>query len=63
MLKDFAWKYFKNTGDIEAYMLYKELRGFENYADETDMDLNVEFSRELTEDELRKDKGDCGKAK
>ena len=29
MLKEFAWDIFEETGALEAYILYKELRGFE----------------------------------
>lgn len=25
MIKDFLWKTFENTGNIEAYMVYKEI--------------------------------------
>lgn len=24
-MRDFSWMYFTNTGDIDAYMLYKEI--------------------------------------
>ena len=24
-MRDFSWKYFMNTGNIDAYMLYKEM--------------------------------------
>lgn len=36
-LKNFAWDIFEETGDPEAYLLYKELRGFEEYADEGEL--------------------------
>lgn len=24
-MKDFSWKYFSMTGDVDAYLLYKEI--------------------------------------
>ncbi|NBI29377.1 YqzL family protein [Chengkuizengella marina] len=24
-MRDFSWKYFINTGDVDAYLLYKEI--------------------------------------
>lgn|GEM_PF-2335332 len=30
MLKDFLWKTFEYTGNIENYMFFKELSDFEN---------------------------------
>lgn len=27
MLKEFSWKTFEDTGDIEAYMVYKQVLG------------------------------------
>lgn len=35
-LKNFAWNIFEETGDPEAYLLYKELSEFEEYAAEED---------------------------
>ncbi|MEK8129671.1 YqzL family protein [Paenibacillus filicis] len=26
-MKDFSWKYFSMTGDVDAYLLYKESNG------------------------------------
>ncbi len=26
-MQDLSWQYFKNTGSIEAYLLYKEFQG------------------------------------
>ncbi|MGG6309880.1 YqzL family protein [Paenibacillus macerans] len=26
-MRDFSWKYFAMTGDVDAYMLYKEAGG------------------------------------
>ena len=36
MLKEELWKYFKNTGSIETYLLYKTM---EQYKLETSKDL------------------------
>ena len=37
MLRKFAWDIFEETGNPEAYLFYKELRGFEEYADEGEL--------------------------
>ena len=37
MLKEELWKYFKNTGSIETYLLYKTM---EQYKLETSKDLS-----------------------
>ncbi|CAJ1003224.1 MULTISPECIES: YqzL family protein [Bacillales] len=34
MLRDFSWKYFASTGDIHAYLLYRE--HLQTTADEED---------------------------
>ncbi|WP_281888200.1 YqzL family protein [Paenibacillus sp. YYML68] len=26
-MRDFSWKYFSMTGDVDAYLLYKEMNG------------------------------------
>lgn len=26
-MRDFSWKYFSMTGDVDAYLLYKEITG------------------------------------
>lgn len=49
-LKKFAWDIFEETGDPEAYLLYKELRGFEEYADEGELLPEIRKDAE-TEDE------------
>ncbi len=49
MLRKFAWDIFEETGDPEAYILYKELRGFEEYADEGE--LLPEMKKEAEEKE------------
>ena len=35
MLKDFFWEVFKNSGNIEAYMCYKELDEVLNIKEES----------------------------
>jgi hypothetical protein len=35
-MRDFSWKYFMMTGDVDAYMLYKEID--DESLDEPDMD-------------------------
>ena len=51
MLKKFAWNIFEETGNPEAYILYKELGGFEEYADEGE--LLPEIRREAEESDGR----------
>lgn len=33
-MRDFSWKYFLMTGDVDAYMLYKEMESRSSYGDE-----------------------------
>ena len=49
MLKKFAWDIFEETGDLEAYILYNELKGFEEYADEKEISVNID-KRQAVED-------------
>jgi hypothetical protein len=45
MLLNFAWKCFSNTGSIEAYLLYKELKNAaENNSDKTQTCGNLELA-------------------
>ncbi|GIP15315.1 hypothetical protein J40TS1_09570 [Paenibacillus montaniterrae] len=32
-MKDFSWKYFALTGDVESYLLYKEVERFRDSID------------------------------
>ncbi len=32
-MRDFSWKYFAITGDIDAYLLYKEICGCRDNGD------------------------------
>ncbi|SDC72592.1 YqzL-like protein [Paenibacillus sp. UNCCL117] len=41
-MKDFSWKYFSMTGDVDAYLLYKESNGEEPEAQETEDFLAAE---------------------
>ncbi|UFJ43145.1 YqzL family protein [Brevibacillus humidisoli] len=34
MLRDFSWSYFASTGDIHAYLLYREHQQIGPHADE-----------------------------
>ncbi|AYB39066.1 MULTISPECIES: YqzL family protein [Brevibacillus] len=34
MLRNFSWSYFASTGDIHAYLLYKEHHEAQNVADD-----------------------------
>ncbi|NHN30927.1 YqzL family protein [Paenibacillus agricola] len=40
-MRDFSWQYFSLTGDVDAYLLYKEIN-MDSVSDETDEDLNDE---------------------
>ena len=40
MLKEELWKYFKNTGSVETYLLYKTM---EKYKIESSKDLSRVF--------------------
>lgn len=35
-MKDFSWKYFCNTGQIDAYLLYKDCEKNQNSTYETE---------------------------
>ncbi|MBO8164098.1 MAG: YqzL family protein [Brevibacillus sp.] len=34
MLRDFSWRYFASTGDIHAYLLYRDQQKLSQFADE-----------------------------
>lgn len=40
-MKDFSWQYFSLTGDVDAYLLYKEINN-DSDSDGTEEDLNTE---------------------
>ncbi|NIK77402.1 hypothetical protein FHS15_002538 [Paenibacillus castaneae] len=44
-MRDFSWKYFTLTGDVESFMLYKEMKqlGAEGRTDTIDS-VNEEFA-------------------
>lgn len=35
-MRDFSWKYFMMTGDVDAYLLYKEIDGESNDVHDAD---------------------------
>ena len=58
MNKEFAWKLFKNTGNIDAYMLMKDVE----YGEEQLAGRKENASNVLGElDGINKDKGDSNK--
>ena len=60
MIKKIAWNVFKNTGDIDAYMVFKNVENFENNINgvqnsETNIDLTnnskeVQYSKNNIKD-------------
>lgn len=50
-MRDFSWKYFTLTGDVEAFMLYKEMEEQASLADaagsEEEGDASVETDSAL----------------
>ncbi|MCS7463459.1 YqzL family protein [Paenibacillus doosanensis] len=32
-MRDFSWKYFSMTGDVDAYLLYKEVSNDEHHSE------------------------------
>lgn len=44
-MRDFSWKYFMMTGDVDAYLLYKEIDG------ESMDDQDADDASALLEDE------------
>jgi hypothetical protein len=45
-MRDFTWNYFSMTGDVDAYLFYKEI-----YADETAEEAIDQDLRDIEEDE------------
>jgi hypothetical protein len=45
-MKDFSWTYFSKTGDVDAYMLYKQVSG------EPGMDTDVQEEDQSNEEPL-----------
>ncbi|MBW7473699.1 YqzL family protein [Paenibacillus oenotherae] len=45
-MRDFSWKYFALTGDVDAFLLYKEMDGLQT-ADSADEDEAAEAVSEL----------------
>ncbi|MCF6092819.1 YqzL family protein [Microaerobacter geothermalis] len=41
-MRDFSWKYFEVTGDIEAYLLYKDIHGRYRKPEESVIDDSTE---------------------
>lgn len=42
-MRDFSWKYFAMTGDVDAYLLYKESDGSTELASTTAEEEAVEY--------------------
>ncbi|MBB3109009.1 hypothetical protein FHS18_001061 [Paenibacillus phyllosphaerae] len=47
-MRDFSWKYFTLTGDVDAFLLYKEMDQFASTEDGVTLDEAIE-SAELSE--------------
>ena len=41
-MRDFSWKYFSMTGDVDAYLLYKQINGQEGDEPEAEEDAAAE---------------------
>jgi hypothetical protein len=39
-MRDFTWNYFSMTGDVDAYLFYKEIYSDETAAEASDQDLS-----------------------
>jgi hypothetical protein len=40
-MRDFSWQYFSLTGDVDAYLLYKEIN-IDSDTEDAEEDLNTE---------------------
>lgn len=45
-MKDFTWNYFSMTGDVESYLLYKEMKADEPEEEDPDIALLAEWDEE-----------------
>jgi hypothetical protein len=45
-MRDFSWQYFSLTGDVDAYLLYKEIN-HDSDPNETEEDLKLESDDRL----------------
>ncbi|OPA78417.1 hypothetical protein BVG16_11075 [Paenibacillus selenitireducens] len=45
-MRDFSWKYFAMTGDVDAYMLYKEVnsQNIETELEDSEEPVQVDMS-------------------
>ncbi|MEB3100684.1 YqzL family protein [Ferviditalea candida] len=41
-MRDFTWKYFAATGDVDAYLLYKDMQNYYDDMRETEEETDVE---------------------
>jgi hypothetical protein len=49
-MRDFSWKYFTLTGDVESYLLYKEIEFSSAVRPEEEEDLIPDEEMELSID-------------
>jgi len=42
-MRAFSWKYFTLTGDVDAYLLYKDVRRFDDRAEREEDDPEEEY--------------------
>lgn len=43
-MRDFSWKYFAMTGDVDAYLLFKEVEGQRTDEEEEELEPVVEVN-------------------
>lgn len=54
MIKKIAWNAFKNTGDINTFLEYKQIENVENEIKETNDILNSHLQKDNTNDNIVK---------
>lgn len=52
MIKKIAWNAFKNTGDINTFLEYKQLENLENEIKEANDILNNHLQNDTTNDNI-----------
>lgn len=45
-MRDFSWNYFSMTGDVESYLLFKQIDGRQDRTDDADDDAELDMEDE-----------------